>query len=305
MVSPQHGYDADFLAAAVPFPRSTSPRETRELPSVHFTVVLDPARRLALATGVNIDGARLLDLGRGDDWHLDDRVPEDQQTGPAVYARNDLDRGHLVRRRDPVWGEPEEAAAANLDTFCYTNAAPQAAEFNQGKELWVGLEDHVLAYADANDVRLSVFTGPVLDPSDPPYRGTQIPRMFWKVAAWTVGGGSGGHDASLRSAAFLLDQSPQLDDLQLDALPLDALPLDARGPDASGRREAVADAPPPLGPFRTFQIPVRDVAAVAGLDLGPLADADVLEPVPAATPAPTPDPARWRELRTWREITLL
>ncbi|RUR03287.1 DNA/RNA non-specific endonuclease [Labedella endophytica] len=299
MSSPQHaspahtvprgGYDADFLAATVPLPRSTSPRETRELPYVHFSVVLDPSRRLALATAVNIDGDRIVDVGRSDDWHLDARVPEDQQTGPAVYARNDLDRGHLVRRRDPVWGDGDEAEAANVDTFCYTNAAPQAAEFNQGKELWVGLEDHVLAYAEANDVRLSVFTGPVLDPSDPPYRGTRIPRRFWKVAAWTSGGGPDAERALLRSAAFLLDQSPQLDGLDLEE---------------NARRRAIADAPPPLGPFRTFQVPVGDVAAIAGLELGPLADADVLEPVPAATPGRTPDPARWRELSTWREITL-
>jgi endonuclease G len=250
---------------------------------------------------VNIDGARIVDVGRGDDWHLDERVPEDQQTGPAVYARNDLDRGHLVRRRDPVWGEPTEAAAANVDTFCYTNAAPQAAEFNQGAELWVGLEDHVLAYAEANDVRLSVFTGPVLDPNDPPYRGTQIPRMFWKVAAWTVGGPVGGSDdgaddgsddgatSLLRAAAFLLDQSPQLEGLDLEE---------------NTRRRAVADAPPPLGPFRTFQVPVADVAAVAGLDLGALTAADVLEPVPAATPQRSPEPELWRRLRAWSEITL-
>lgn len=291
---PRTGYDERFLAAALPLPRSApaapaAARETRELPYVHFTVVLDPSRRLALATAVNIDGARIVDVGRGDDWHLDDRVPEDQQTGPAVYARNDLDRGHLVRRRDPVWGDPQEAAAANVDTFCYTNAAPQAAEFNQGKELWVGLEDHVLAFAEANDVRLSVFTGPVLDPNDPPYRGTQIPRLFWKVAAWTTGGTDDGAEPTLRSAAFLLDQSPQLDDIDLD----------------ESTRSAVADAPPPLGPFRTFQVPVADVAAVAGLDLGPLVEADVLQPVPAAVPGRSPDPALWHELHDWSEIRLL
>jgi endonuclease G len=289
------GYDADFLRVPVALPAPAASRATRTLPYVHFTVVLDPARRLAAATAVNIDGARIVDVGRGDDWHLDERVPEDQQTGPAVYARNDLDRGHLVRRRDPVWGEPAEAAAANVDTFCYTNAAPQAAEFNQGAELWVGLEDHVLAYAEANDVRLSVFTGPVLDDNDPPYRGTQIPRMFWKVAAWTVDGaaavdGAGaGATPLLRAAAFLLDQSPQLEGLDLEE---------------NTRRRAVADAPPPLGPFRTFQVPVADVAAVTGLDLGILTAADVLEPVPAATPRRAPEPELWRRLRAWSEITL-
>ncbi len=62
------------------------------------------SRELAAVTGVNIDGAALQDLPRTGEWHLDDRVPASDQTGPAVYAANDLDRGHLVRRRDPGWG---------------------------------------------------------------------------------------------------------------------------------------------------------------------------------------------------------
>jgi endonuclease G len=196
-----------------------------------------------------------------------------------------------VRRRDPVWGDPAEAAAANLDTFCYTNAAPQAADFNQGKELWVGLEDHVLAYASANGLLLSVFTGPVLGSDDPLYRGTRIPLRFWKIAAWTTAptgttaptdDTANGHAAepALRAAAFLLDQSPQLSDVDLGAVP----------------------SPPPLGPFRTFQVPVRDIAEVADLDVGALVDADVLEPVPAAVP-PGPIPV-WRELSSWTEIIL-
>jgi len=33
-------------------------------------------------TAVNIDGTQLVDLERGDDWHLDPRVPADEQAGP-------------------------------------------------------------------------------------------------------------------------------------------------------------------------------------------------------------------------------
>ena len=101
----------------------------RELAFTHFTVLLQPDRRLAAVTGVNIDGAQLLDLDRGDYWHLDSRVPAAEQVGPDVYAGNDLDRGHLVRC-DPVWGDPGTALLANLDSFSYVNAAPQAALFN-------------------------------------------------------------------------------------------------------------------------------------------------------------------------------
>lgn len=123
------------------------------------------------------------DIGRDDDWRLDPRVDAQEQAGPDLYADNDLGRGHLVRRRDPVWGDPAVAEHSNTDTFVYPNAAPQAAEFNQDGRLWLGLEDHVLAYADTYDAELSVFTAPVVGPDDPVYPGVGILRLFWKVAA--------------------------------------------------------------------------------------------------------------------------
>ncbi|WP_315098808.1 DNA/RNA non-specific endonuclease [uncultured Cellulomonas sp.] len=249
MSTVEAGYEPTFLGPPVPLP---VPAQTvRELASTHFTVLLDPRRRLAAATAVNIDGAQLVDLERGDDWHLDPRVPAAEQAGPELYARNDLDRGHLVRRRDPVWGDLVTARRANLDTFAYPNAAPQASAFNQGELLWVGLEDHVLEYARARRSRVSVFTGPVLADDDPLYRGVQIPRLFWKVAAWVSAD-------RLRATAFVLDQTPFVTRLQ-----------------------TAADELPPLGPFRTFQVPVDDVAALTGIDLGPLVSADVLAAVGA------------------------
>ncbi|MGG7451206.1 DNA/RNA non-specific endonuclease [Plantibacter auratus] len=272
------GFDSGFLDLAdqLQLPAPTDPAELarlRRLDYTHFTVLLDPDRRLAAATGVDIDGAALLDLGRGDDWHLDDRIPVEEQAGPELYARNDLDRGHLVRRRDPVWGPVEIARQANVDTFCYTNAAPQAADFNQSLELWNGLEDLVLEYASAGRRRLSIFTGPVFADTDPLYRGVQIPRRFWKVAAWS-------NDGALAASGYLLDQSAQLDDLDL------------------GRSSAIDDTHdatdvPPLGPFRTFQLPILDLASVTGLDFGALASADVLEPTPATV---RPDTDTWIEL---------
>ncbi|WP_019135217.1 DNA/RNA non-specific endonuclease [Cellulomonas massiliensis] len=256
----------------------------RELPSTHFTVLLDPARRLAAATAVNVDGSALVDVPRGDDWHLDPRVPADEQAGPELYARNDLDRGHLVRRRDPVWGEAATAARANRETFAYPNAAPQASAFNQGESLWVGLEDHVLGYAQAWRLRVSVLTGPVLAPDDPVYRGVALPRRFWKVAAWVADepgpGGAAPLAARLRATAFVLDQSSLL------------------GPVAT-RRALEAGGPPPLGPFRTYQVPVADVAVLTGVDLGPLPAADVLEPV-----VPTTTEHRWRLLRDASDVDL-
>ena len=245
------GYQPDFLSgsglAAVPLPTAAQP--VRTLDYTHFTVLLDPERRLAAATAVNIDGAALVDVARGDDWHLDTRVPAAEQAGAELYARNDLDRGHLVRRRDPVWGA--DANQANVDTFVYTNAAPQAAEFNQSKELWSGLEDYVLENAEAFDRRLSVFTGPVFAADDPLYRGVRIPRLFWKIAAWS-------NSAGLAASGYVLDQRPQLDDIDL----------------ATAMALALGE-PPPLGPFRTFQVPIADIAQLTRLSINELVAADV------------------------------
>jgi endonuclease G len=153
-----------------------------------------------------------------------------------------------------VWGDDVTARTANQDTFTFTNAAPQVDDFNQGKELWVGLEDHVLNHADLHDARLSVFTGPVFADDDPPYRGIQIPRKFWKVAAWTM-------DGQLASAGFLVDQSPLLDRVDLEK---------------AIRERRLTGEPPPLGPFRTFQVPVHELAKLTGLSLAPLVLADRL-----------------------------
>ena len=244
------GYDTDFLGVPVAIPRPLGDRELRDLPYPHFSVVLDADRRLAAATAVNIDGAALVDLERTGDWELDPRVPASEQAGPALYADNDLDRGHLVRRRDPGWGTAAEARAASEATFAYTNAAPQASVFNQSKDLWLGLEDHVLQFADATDLRVSVFTAPVLDEADPLYRGVQIPRRFWKVAAWIEEAPDG--EPVLAAAGFVLDQSA-------------LIPQD---------EDAFAVAR--LGSFRTFQAPIADIGVVADIDFGPLIAADVM-----------------------------
>ncbi|GAA2031501.1 hypothetical protein GCM10009819_14260 [Agromyces tropicus] len=255
------GFDPRFLGPEAPMPLVTGADAASciVLDSLHFAVVLDTRRRFARITGVNVDGSALVDVPRADDWRFDDRIPEAWQAGPEVYARNDFDRGHLVRRRDPVWGAPEVARRANDDTFRYPNAAPQQAGFNQSLELWNGLEDHVLAFARVHAQRLSVFTGPVLAPDDPPYRGILVPLRFVKVVAWRSGD-------ELATAGFLLDQSPlvRLDERERERVAAGAVTV------------------PDLGPFRTFQVAVAEVAAATGLEMPALVAADRMPPALAA-----------------------
>jgi DNA/RNA endonuclease G (NUC1) len=272
------GYDEDFLGITVPLPALPGVR-TVVLPYTHFSVVMRLDKRLAGMTAVGIDGATLMDVGRsGISWRLDPRLGEDQQTGERVYARNDLDRGHLVRRASAVWGDTRaEAARANEDTFHYTNSAPQAAKFNQGKELWLGMESYLLDNAANYDRRLIVFTGPIFSDVDPVYRGVEIPLRFFKVAVFVYDGG-------LAATGYVLDQSPQLADL----------------PDVP--RPNVTDDAPPLGPYRTYQTPIRDIAALTGLDLDQLSAADRM---PIATTLRTaPVGSTWRELTSDNDLEL-
>lgn len=198
------GYDPAFLGTAVPLPtlgpvalQYGAPAKVAGttddvLRYLHFSIMFnaDPARRIPFFTAVNIDGTSWTNLDRGDDtWYYDPRIAEDLQNGDELYGnepvenKNYFDRGHLVRRLDPVWGDIRTAAQANDDTFYWTNCAPQYKGFNQGKNLWAGLEDFLLYNTDKEDVRASVFTGPVLRSDDERHRGVLIPQFFWKVVA--------------------------------------------------------------------------------------------------------------------------
>lgn len=239
--------------------------ETLEIPRFRscLRVSVDKASTLTLPT-TGRASARLVSVASCF-TRLDDRVPASEQAGPELYSSNDFDRGHLVRRRDPGWGDEAVARAATEATFRYPNAAPQASVFNQSKDLWLGLEDHVLGYAETTDQRVSVFTAPVLAAADPLYRGIQIPLRFWKVAAWAS-------PVGLRSAGFILDQTDLV------------------------RLSDDAGAVPPLGAFKTFQVPVGDVELISGVSLGELVATDTISQGVRAV--------SWRELATTDDVVL-
>jgi endonuclease G len=274
------GYDPAFLGIDVPMPALPAGLPTVLLPYLHYSVLFRPDRRFAAATAVAMDGGHMFSLERSDRWLLDPRLAAELQAGPAVYAHNDLDRGHLVRRASSTWGQTEdEARQAEAETFYFTNAAPQAALFNQGHELWLGLEDYLQEHAETFDRKLAVFAGPVLDPADPPYRGIRIPLRFWKVAAFV-------QDGQLAATGYLLDQTPLVHDR-----------------DAAFRAAAEGGALPPLGAFRTFQVPIADIGTLSQLGLGQLAAVDLLRTEPSlAPPPPGRTGAGWVELHSLEDM---
>ncbi|TWI69279.1 endonuclease G [Pseudoduganella lurida] len=217
----RQGYRDDFLGMAVALPtlneeqRRNAAKNTLAkpgqdatvLPYHHFSIVMNRRRQLAYYTAVNIDGAQSKKPKRASDtWYFDPRIAESEQIGEDLYARNALDRGHLVRRLDPAWGE--DAVRANNDTFHFTNCSPQHADFNQNDETWQGIENYLLGQATGARRALTIFTGPVMTDDDPLYRGVRIPRHFWKIAAYVT------DDDQLTVSAYLLGQEDLLDGLE-------------------------------------------------------------------------------------------
>jgi endonuclease G len=276
------GFDPGFLDIEVPMPGLTTDVPTVTLNYTHYSLRFRPDRRFAAVTAHGLDGARLFDLDREDTWLLDPRLAAELQAGPAVYVGNELDRGHLVRRASVSWGRDEaEAQRGNVESFYYTNAAPQAALFNQGRGLWLGLEDFLQRHAATFDRKLVVLAGPVLDPADPPYRGINIPLRFWKVVAFI-------QDGALAATGYVLDQSPLVDDLEAAFV------------------EAGVTGIPPLGPFRTFQVPIADIAPLAGVDLAGLVLVDRFGVAVSGEAPPPPGQAStgWLQLSSLSDVRL-
>ena len=204
----------------------------------HFSIVMSKSRRLAYYTAVNIDGKQQKEIRRTkDNWYFDSRMERTYQAGPELYSKNDLDRGHLVRRRDPVWGE--HAEKANEDTFHFTNCAPQHKELNQ--KTWLDLEDYILHNAVTRQLKVTVFTGPVFKESDPLYRGIKLPEEFWKIVVTVK------QDGTLSATAYLQTQKDFLGKLDFA-----------------------------YGEYKTYQVAVSHIESLTGLDFGAIRNADPL-----------------------------
>jgi endonuclease G len=205
------GYSSEFLGTRVGLPAldaslhdDTVQLDGSEIiPYTHFSLALSKSRGFARWVAWNIDGGSIKKVSRnGIPFIKDPRIPPEFQNGDELYSGNRLDRGHLARRADLLWGTLSEARDANKDSFFFTNISPQMDDFNQSSKdgIWGRLEDAVFADAEVEDLKVSVFGGPVFQDDDRVYRGTRLPREFWKVLVFIEQG-------QLKSHAFLLTQN--------------------------------------------------------------------------------------------------
>jgi endonuclease G len=289
------GYKPNFLGTgklSVPLPGIPAALKSKvaalkkkdsgsELKYFNYSVVMNKQRKLAFFSAVNIDGKLRRDVGKreGDKWLRDPRIADEAQIGDEFYKRqaldearekNPFDRGHLVRRLDATWAASEaEAKEHGDDTFHFTNCAPQFFSFNQGRKLWLGIEEFILDQLEADKRKACVFNGPVFDgplaeegelpdPGDPPkadpsFKGLAIPKFFWKLVVTVVGG-------RLAAAAFVLSQQDQI--LEIDRIE-----------EKLSEKQA-----------RVFQVSIADLARFTKLNFGKLNKSDTKEAARKAKP---------------------
>ena len=252
--SNRNGYDPDFLnGLSVPLPLradGTDMRELRrggtgvELKYQNFSIVMSASRRMAIITACNIDGGKSRSAKRARAWSFDGRLNEDDQLGDFLYDNNIIDRGHMVRRQDPIWGDKSDTA--NRDTFHFTNSCPQITGVNQG--VWLELENYVLDNAKADRMLVNVYTGPFFQEDDLEYKGARIPASFWKVLAIVK------EDGVPSATAYKVSQEKELSQLEFV-----------------------------FSSFKTFQISIQQVIDESGLDFSALLPFDGFSQHEAAT----------------------
>lgn len=211
----------------------------------HFSLAMSASRRFCRWVAWNIDGTALRKNDReGIPFVLDEAYEEKFQVGDDLYAHNALDRGHIARRADLVWGDAEEAEQANRDSFFFTNITPQAEDFNQsGKHgLWGELENAIFAGTKVEKLRLSLFGGPLFRETDLAFKGVLVPRSYWKVIGYV-------EDGALKAKAYALTQED----------------LESKLPTLG------------LEQFKLYQLSLPELSEMTGLDFGPLTAADTME----------------------------
>jgi endonuclease G len=250
------GYSPGFLGPdnPAPLPR-LSPRALktafaggRPLDSIHFSVVLDQERRLAVYSAANLDRKKRQSIPRRRTvYAFDRRAPEKYQAGNDLYKESGFDRGALARRQNVLWG-PDATTAGEL-IHRFTNTCPMSPKMNRvayyGLDQWAS--DRFLPGAD----RVVLFGGPVFRKDDFVFRGYQIPRTYWRLVA-------GRHPETRRTVAH-------------------AFVLEHYRPVAPGSApqyiEYPAVSPADFDP-RPFQAKIVELEQLTGLDFGPLRKAD-------------------------------
>ncbi|MET0624385.1 MAG: DNA/RNA non-specific endonuclease [Pyrinomonadaceae bacterium] len=225
------GYVPTFLGDEYPIPLPAMSSEVRrelatlkdtdetELKYANYSLMMNRVRRTAFFIAGNIDGGqhwktlKLTALPKRPAWSWDPRMEDRFQPDDNIFS-NAMQRGHLFKREDAVWGVDDDAMRlADEHSFTITNATPMIGDFNN-KE-WGDLEDIITREALAGN-KLSYFAGPIFRSTDRFFnqlrqgvpaselrKGMRVPESFWKIVAWV-------NDEGLHAAGFILEQMDEI-----------------------------------------------------------------------------------------------
>lgn len=219
MANKNIGYQKSFLGKTLSLPIIDKTKmapllngKGNEIIYPHYSTFLHAKRKFSYLCAVNIKGeAYLAPIRAGDEpWDFSDQVDGQYQIDNGFFGNdhNTFDRGHIVRRVDPCWGDTQDIAnEAENCTFRWSNCTPQHKKLNQTGGIWYQLEQHVMEHGVKNKIAdVSVFAGPVLSNDDPifieQYKGFDviIPVVFWKVIVWKKTTGE------LNAVGFMMSQ---------------------------------------------------------------------------------------------------
>ena len=182
---------------------------------IYYSTIQSKSRRVPILSASNIYRTNFEKVGRSGNFKRDDRISHNEQLNSNDYKQFNsikvatIEKGHMTKREDVQWdinGNEVNAQKATISTFFYPNATPQHDSLNNGP--WKLLENSVIIKGRVPyPAKVSVFTGPVLDKSDPEFKVKlydntvfQIPILFWKVIYYLKENGN------LYRAGFLMGQ---------------------------------------------------------------------------------------------------
>jgi len=191
-----------------------------ELKYANYSLMVNRERRTPVFAAGNIDGSKSWkSQGNGalpprPKWSVDPRMDEDLQPDDEIFS-NAMQRGHLFKREDAVWGVDADAMKiADEHSFTIPNATPMIANFNNVE--WGDLED-IVSDETGLGKKISYFAGPIFRstdrffnelragqvPANELHTGMRVPESFWKIVFWV-------EDGKLKSAGFVLRQTDEI-----------------------------------------------------------------------------------------------
>jgi|GEM_PF-2490559 len=186
------GFDSRFLGEDRRIPWPSVYGVARQIHYLHFSVLANPARRLAWYVAYNVDMQQAGDLGkRPMQLREDPFIAKEFQPSDSHFKGSGFDRGHLACRRSLGWGEDPVPGIAGRQAFYLTNTAPQHPKVNRISYLAVEKWEQNVSEQYG---RVIVFCGPVISEDDTIFRGEEhgdddfiayetfrIPHAYWKV----------------------------------------------------------------------------------------------------------------------------